>query len=140
MTPRTQILSAIITWYLSFGSPTVCLGSFMLHASSKGSHNTVQSEPSMAQLTKEIKAGNIENISEILKTNKQLVNQLDETGKSPLMLAIALRKTKVIKHLLNNFSEHINFGLTDRRSHATALDYANFVETKHIYNMLIPYY
>ncbi|MFK7827769.1 MAG: hypothetical protein AB8G05_26720 [Oligoflexales bacterium] len=140
MKPSTHLLTATIFWYLSIGSPSVCLGSSIQSAKSWSMASSADSRFSMLQLSKEIKAENLSNISEILNISRHLINQLDETGKSPLMLAISLRKTKVVRHLLRDFSDHINFGLTDRKNHATALDYANFVETKHIYNLLIPYY
>ena len=137
----TRLFSAMILWYLSLGSPSICLGSnyFKTKKPNKMSAS-VKSEFSIHQLGKEIKNGNIQNVNLILSKSQHLINQLDETGKSPLMLAITSRKTGVIKHLLSHFGDHINFRLTDQRNHATALDYANFVETKHIYNMLIPYY
>ena len=134
----------MIFWYLSLGNPSVCLANSSHHAIPKAPKKTSLSinnaANSMHQLSKEIKKGNTVTIKEILKSSKHLINQLDESGKSPLMLAIASRNTKVVQFLLAHFSEQINFDLTDLRNHATALDYANFVETKHIYNMLIPYY
>lgn len=134
----THFFSIIVAWYLILGSPSVCLGS--TDGEMFPEQTTEHSPQLMLRLIQEIEQENIKNIRKILTSSKQLINQLDGSGKSPLMHAIKLRKTKVVKHLITEFSDHINFRLTDLRNHATALDYANFVETKHIYNLLIPFY